>query len=666
MMGLFLWVLSVPFRLLLGFPLVGGRTTNASFFTDGNRWAEGYRPGYFGSQTPSRWALMAGWKRGAWTTLPPAAGVGGWLAWTYEPVATGAGAGVLLGLVFTFALKRWRERHHIKRYVEPLHQALASQLGYGPEIKARHWIDCPVNFRDEDAQITLRLPIDFYAGPDTSGRGGRSMRGGIDGYVYEKLGLSREDMTATYAMEGEAPSVTYSHRARVPSLVTAEDIAPLMEKAKESAPVIGMTRGRKPVSIDLDAESPHVAVSIGTGGGKSMLTRSAILHVLRHGGIVIVLDVKRTSHRWLKGHPRVLYLRDPADIADAIMRLRLELDRRQILTDEDDSVWPGPRILLVVEERNSMVGQIKAWWAKTREKTDPQTCPALGALDELAFMGREPMMHIWSIAQSATARTMGGPEGRENYACRILGRYSAGNWRMLVGNHVPMPKASRHRGRVQVVTDEVTECQTTMWETDEAREMAWSIFPEGLETTLSAPSMDEFFGRLVAGDMAGGQVVAGEVLGSEKVDLDKPAAGVETVAGEVLEPAAIEGPSPVSPVPAGPSHLGEQAGNVPDASPVEREDVKPQKRENVDVVSRENVIPLERPVTIKEALERRILTPSNPDLEKAKDAIKKARRRPGSEFPRPCGKRGTADLFKPSELARWDRNRPAKTAEETA
>lgn len=313
-----------------------------------------------------------------------------------------------------------------------------------------------------------------------------------------------------------------------------------------------------------------------------------------------------------------------------------------------------------------MVGQIKAWWAKTREKTDPQTCPALGALDELAFMGREPMMHIWSIAQSATARTMGGPEGRENYACRILGRYSAGNWRMLVGNHVPMPKASRHRGRVQVVTDEVVECQTTMWETDEAREMAWSIFPEGLETTLSAPSMDEFFGRLVAGDMAGGQVVAGEVLGSEKIDLDKPAAGVETVAGEVLEPVAIEGPSPVSPVPAEPSHLGEQAGNVPDASPVEREDVKPQKRENVDVVSRENVIPLERPVTIKEALERRILTPSNPDLEKAKDAIKKARRRPGSEFPRPCGKRGTADLFKPSELARWDRNRPTKTAEETA
>ncbi|MGH3353338.1 MAG: hypothetical protein ACRDPS_21935 [Nocardioides sp.] len=638
-----MWLILLPFRYVLGMPLSGERQTNATFFADGDGWAvaDARRRSFFGTREPYKWDLMAGWKRGLWRLGIPAALVGIWWCWTNHQTLTATalviGSGMGLGIYAAATYRRVREAEHMRRYVLPLHQALAPQLGYGPEMKPRHWIHVPMNFRDEDAEIRLELPVSFYAGPEEAGtlRAGRSMRGAIDGYVYEKLGLSSADMIASYAMQGEFPAVTYKHRARVPKLVTADDIREHMEAADESAPVIGLTRGKKPVSIDLDSESPHVAVSIGTGGGKSMLTRSAIIHVLMHGGLVVVLDVKRTSHRWLKGHPRVLYVRDPADISAALLRLRAELDRRQILTDDEEDAWPGPRILVVVEERNTMVGAIKSWWAKTRTKEDPTTPPALDALNELAFMGREPMMHLWSIAQSATARTMGGPEGRENYACRILGRFTYGNWNMLVGKAHAMPKSSRHRGRVQVVMEEVVETQTTMWEKEEAQEAAWSIFPEGLDTPEIAPSVDDFFGRLVVGDLPGSPVVSGEVLEAHDDLLALP-----------------------SPVPAMPSDLGEQRGTVPEESPV--------SRENVEAPKRENVIQFERPVTLTEALEKGILTGFSPDLKKAKDALKKAKRRAGSEFPQAVGKRGNADVYKPSQLAHWERNRPRATSEETA
>lgn len=671
MMGLFMWLLALPFRWFLGMPMVGGPVTDATFTSDGYGWAPGHKPGWLGPSRPLRWDLMAGWKRSAWRNVPITVFVAGVWCWMHAPIPTAAVIGAVGGLAGTLTLRWWRARHHVRTYVEPLHKALAPQLGFGPEVKARHWIELPQNFRDEDAEIKLCLPLDFYAGTDELGRGGRSHRGAIDGYVYEKLGLSSSEIRASYAMAGEAPSVTYTHMPRVPAKVSKDDVWPLILKAKESAPVIGLARGRKPVSIDLDSESPHVAVSIGTGGGKSMLTRSAIIHVLRHGGIVVVLDVKRTSHRWLKGHPRVLYVRDPADIAETIMRLRLDLDRRQIVTDEDEDAWPGPRVLVVVEERNTMVGSLKSWWAKVRTNEDPKTCPALTALNELAFMGREPMMHLWSIAQSATAATMGGPEGRENYSCRILGRYTANNWAMLVGRAFAMPKATRHRGRVQVVMDEVVECQTTLWETHEAKEAAWSCFPEGLKTPLEAPSLEEFFGEIITGDADLAGVVRGEVVAAS----DEVFETADVVEGIVVEPLAIEaGPAPVSPVPGVPtmpSHLGKQGGTVPEASPLNAESVTTAKRESAVAAhaeTAENVVPFERPVTLTEALQNGVFTGFSPDPKKAREALKQARRRAlkNGEWVRPVGKRGHADLYRPSDLARWERNRPQAKAEETA
>ncbi|WP_367573292.1 hypothetical protein [Streptomyces griseoaurantiacus] len=79
-----------------------------------------------------------------------------------------------------------------------------------------------------------------------------------------------------------------------------------MAKAPESAPIIGLGSGNRIVSVDLDADSPHILVNAST---------------LHHGSLVYVLDTKRISHPWAHGIDGVTYCRDIADIHDQLIEL---------------------------------------------------------------------------------------------------------------------------------------------------------------------------------------------------------------------------------------------------------------------------------------------------------------------------------------------------------
>lgn len=83
--------------------------------------------------------------------------------------------------------------------------------------------------------------------------------------------------------------------------------------------------------------------------------------------------------------------------------------------------------------------------------------------------------NILGVAQMFTARTVGGPEARENAGTRVLGGYTQNNWRMLVPEIWPMPKKSRVKGRVQVcIAGTAHETQVAFLTPAEARELATS------------------------------------------------------------------------------------------------------------------------------------------------------------------------------------------------
>src|SRR5690606_30313218 len=105
------------------------------------------------------------------------------------------------------------------------------------------------------------------------------------------------------------------------------------------------------------------------------------------------------------------------------------------------------------------IAQLANWWAEVRERSDPKRSPAIAALGELLFMGRSAKVNVLAVAQMLTARSIGGPEARENFAIRCLARYTANAWKMLVPE-AAMPRPSRTLGRWQIVVGgQATETQ---------------------------------------------------------------------------------------------------------------------------------------------------------------------------------------------------------------
>ncbi|MGW1974240.1 helicase HerA domain-containing protein [Streptomyces sp. NPDC001889] len=321
-------------------------------------------------------------------------------------------------------------------------------LGIPELTDPRRYLHVPRNFSDDDAEIRIDVPTHMRFNEDL-----------VADLVAKKLAL--ENVSFTWCRAGRDTHVVVKKRKVPPRKLGLADpgVCEILAKMPESAPLIGLGSGRKKVSVDLDADSPHVLISAGTGGGKSTILRTICCQFIHHGAQAFVLDFKRISHTWARGVPGVTYCRDIADIHDALIQLAQEGRRRLALAEqfEDDVLerepWRvGPRLVILFEEVNATMAQLKRYWAKIRESGDDKTSPAVEALAQILFMGRQVRLHVLLVAQSATARAIGGPEMRENFATRILVRYTLNAWRMLVPEVSPIPMSAEHPGRVQVVT----------------------------------------------------------------------------------------------------------------------------------------------------------------------------------------------------------------------
>src|SRR5262249_33620198 len=141
----------------------------------------------------------------------------------------------------------------------------------------------------------------------------------------------------------------------------------------------------------------------------------------------------------------------PAQMHAALLGAAAVADERNTLALHEPEDWdPGPRVLVVCEELNATVGQLAGYWAQVRDRGQPKRSPAINALNDIAYMGRSGKVNLIGIAQMLSARAIGGPEARENFGVRCLGRYTANAWKMLVPE-AAMPRPSRVLGRWQIV-----------------------------------------------------------------------------------------------------------------------------------------------------------------------------------------------------------------------
>ncbi|MFI0923372.1 hypothetical protein ACH4TP_05420 [Streptomyces sp. NPDC021012] len=213
--------------------------------------------------------------------------------------------------------------------------------------------------------------------------------------IPQKLAL--QNASFSWRPAGRDPHLIVRKKDRPPASLGLDDpgVRDLLASAPEFALLIGLGAGRKTVSVDLDHDSPHVLISVGTGGGKSTILRTIACQFLRNGAQAHILDFKRISHTWARGIPGVHCCRDIADIHDALIELGAEGHRRirlaeqfgdDVLASEPDRV--GPRQVIVLEETNATMAQLK------RQRRQPDRRPRAGSLHPSAGCRARSLMSM--------------------------------------------------------------------------------------------------------------------------------------------------------------------------------------------------------------------------------------------------------------------------------
>lgn len=460
----------------------GGRRPEGQPRSDATFWRDGTTNAHcYWGPAVAWWWRLAGWKK--WAAYATAGGVGYGLAvhrtgteWVLALVlGPAAGLGAVKGLRWCMG---WR---HYWTKILPLHYALGPMLGV--TAKPRAWLDVPADYgTDPLAEIVIYPPDDFT--------GSDGERSDIERAVVAKLGIEAPDKA--YRLNGRRPSIVFTKSDPPPALVKAADIMAAIEAAKPSEVVLGLGKKAQVTALDLDSETPHIGASMSSGDGKSKVAMNMAAQLAHHGALIVILDYKLLSHMWARDLPNVCYAGTPEEIHAVLCWLGsderdedgnvirpCELTRRKQVglasADIEGNITAdvGPRIFVVGEELNATAKILKRYWRSIGGKGPS---PALEALDEFAFTGRQLLVNVLYIGQRLSAKATssdGSADVRENIGAIAFHDAKESTWKMLADGHTQPPR-SGHKGRYQLVTHEVREYQGALWEAGEAREFATS------------------------------------------------------------------------------------------------------------------------------------------------------------------------------------------------
>lgn len=422
-------VIRVGFRFCSGRPLDGRRRTDATFLRGGTVQ-------FHHHDRVGRWSYLPEWKRagirlGSVTVLTLLV-----ILYLVSPLLAllVVGTAITGGLAWGGYLMYRAARHmRVQRgIVRPLHRALAHR-----GVQYPSWITVPGDYAtNRAAEVTIRLP-DYWPGDDES-------RKYLLGIVTRKIG---GEWDPHWTDQGK-PSLRLTHTPVPPGKVAFVDVLDAIRQLPPGRVLLGLGSRSEHVIIDFDAETPHVAMNIGTGGGKSATLALLIVQLLAQGATVEAVDPKRVSLNPLRGLPGLTIHRDIEQQWDAIAMVRAEMEQRYERLDSDDNAV-FPRLVLVIEEANTFRIDSEDYWTTTRKSGEPKEPRVYRDLNAILNKGRQANVNVITVFQRMDARTAGGGAARDQYGFKILGRFSPQAWKILVDTY-PRPKSSKHRGRAIV------------------------------------------------------------------------------------------------------------------------------------------------------------------------------------------------------------------------
>lgn len=435
---------AVVYRWFSGRPMNGHRYTNATGFRYGTAALDP-------SRRASSYHLLPGALRFAYFRAPIMLVAPYVLSWLIWPLATYLTT-IALGVVAVWRVQRWLARRtHRRHVIEPV-AAVASAVLKEARVRGRGhaWVSVPEGFRDTpEAKVSIRLPDGWVAADGD--------RTALVKAVATRLAV--DELVATWQLAGAKPSVQLAMPPAPPPFISLAMAMEDADKVEDTEVMVGYgPRGRVEV-FSLAQESPHGLINGGSGAGKSVLLAFLVSQFMRRGYGVLVLDAKFVSHMWLRRVPGVHYASEAEEMHEALVWLDGELLRRARLVSSSADVDAAARRLVplvaVLEEMNGATSRLRAYWKSIKGPDDPALSPALAALANIANMGRELRVHILMAGQSITARSTGGPEGRESFGGRFLARATGNAWRMLAPQIKPAPVKRRAPGRWHLVVGDL-------------------------------------------------------------------------------------------------------------------------------------------------------------------------------------------------------------------
>ena len=449
------WFIMRAWYFLSGVTHDGKELTDAGWFRKGRKalTRSGYAPPWWYRPRIQRAAHRC---TGVFGTIALAAGL------LINPLVTTIAAGLLLaGVMFLWGRRVWRkhvDRKARRTWLFPVHKALYTMAGHSYAVRPADWIQIRADSAGAITWAQLTLPEGW------NGDAREEQRLAL--VASQRLGI--ESAESSWRRAGPVPLLTLTHSPPPPGHIKLADVLGEMAKCKPNELLIGIGKNDEVIRASLASDSPHIAISMGTGAGKSNLAGFLLLQGLIRGDIGQILDAKRRlSYPWLLKDmdrqldqlPNIAYAWTTAQIHASMTWLSGELDRRGDVAfagmDTRGQVHAnvGSRLFTVAEELNLAVPRLRSYWQEHREPGDPAKSPAFTGLGDVAFAGRQVRKHLILVGQMLTAEATGSRDSsvKENCGIKLLARYGPKGWRIMADD-IPMPPPPTAIGRVQLVT----------------------------------------------------------------------------------------------------------------------------------------------------------------------------------------------------------------------
>lgn len=368
--------------------------------------------------------------------------------------------------------RAWREEK-----VLPVAHSAALILGVGiPDREAEEWVTVPKTYRDAGgAPVEIRLPASFTGADE-------GVKKRLTSSVAAKLGM--RSLSSSWQTEGSTPRVLFSAPPEPPELIGFSDVRRYLEACGEWEFFYGVTGAGEGFSVSITGDTPHGAVSAGSGAGKSELLKGKVMQAGHKGWFTIVLDWKEESQEWAKGLDGVRYLTTIEGIHDTCVALGEEVEWRKAHPGQ-----PRVRMIVLAEEWSITAPLLGEYWSALRSTAEPEErrtmparSPAITSIMKVIFAGRSLGIFLELVAIRFSARvTNGNADLRESFQVIHMARWKSQTVKMLAPDVKPFPKKPDVIGRwVAVNGDVAVVYQAPLYSDEEARE--WH------QTGLSIPA----------------------------------------------------------------------------------------------------------------------------------------------------------------------------------